>query len=254
VEQYSILSAEMFSPSGSPLHYALDESQVDEPFLSGERFSEHSKSENVTNERTSFLDDASRSISNAYVTPPVIPLNKAPLTAFLLLNTMIGSGILNQPQVFKSSGLIGGSVMFVIACAMTWLGVLLLTDAGVKTGIYEYSGLATHLFGRKGELLVDISIICLTFGALLGYILIVGSTVSDLLQSWGCNSELCGVYWTLVLCVGILVFPFCLMRHFGHFAWLSLFSIFTIVLVLGLVCIGGTIYLYMWLYILLFMY
>ena len=34
------------------------------------------------------------------------PTNSAYLTAFLLLNTMIGSGILNQPYVFRESGLL----------------------------------------------------------------------------------------------------------------------------------------------------
>ena len=38
----------------------------------------------------------------------VNPSNSANLTTFLLLNTMIGSGILNQPYVFRTSGIWGG--------------------------------------------------------------------------------------------------------------------------------------------------
>lgn len=41
--------------------------------------------------------------------------NPAPLTIFLLINTMIGSGILNQPHVFEASGILGGLIGFVIA-------------------------------------------------------------------------------------------------------------------------------------------
>ena len=41
--------------------------------------------------------------------------NPAPLTIFLLINTMIGSGILNQPHVFEASGIIGGIIGFIIA-------------------------------------------------------------------------------------------------------------------------------------------
>jgi hypothetical protein len=36
------------------------------------------------------------------------PSNSKALTTFLLLNTMIGSGILNQPYVFYESGFVGG--------------------------------------------------------------------------------------------------------------------------------------------------
>lgn len=38
----------------------------------------------------------------------VNPNNSAALSTFLLLNSMIGSGILNQPYVFASSGILGG--------------------------------------------------------------------------------------------------------------------------------------------------
>lgn len=38
----------------------------------------------------------------------VNPNNSAALSTFLLLNTMIGSGILNQPYVFEESGILGG--------------------------------------------------------------------------------------------------------------------------------------------------
>jgi len=41
--------------------------------------------------------------------------NPAPLTIFLLINTMVGSGILNQPHVFEASGIIGGLIGFIIA-------------------------------------------------------------------------------------------------------------------------------------------
>lgn len=38
----------------------------------------------------------------------VNPNNSAALSTFLLLNSMIGSGILNQPYVFAESGILGG--------------------------------------------------------------------------------------------------------------------------------------------------
>lgn len=167
--------------------------------------------------------------------------NSAKLTTFLLLNTMIGSGILNQPYVFKKSGIIGGLLGFFIASIATWTGLLCLTAAGIHEDVLEYSGLARKAFDKHGERLVDVSIIVLTFGSQLGYILIVGTTLSDLLSSWGCDSVVCGDFFTTIISVGIFVTPVCLFRHFGHLAYLSLFSIGAIVAVLLLVLIAGPI-------------
>jgi sodium-coupled neutral amino acid transporter 11 len=169
------------------------------------------------------------------------PQNSAILTTFLLLNTMIGSGILNQPFVFKESGLLGGILGFIIASIATWTGLLCLTAAGVKEDVLEYSGLARRAFDKNGERLVDIAIIVLTVGSQLGYILVVGTTLSSLLDSWGCGAVVCSDYFTTIISVAIFVTPVCLFRHFGHLAWLSLFSIGAIVAVLLLVLIAGPI-------------
>ena len=139
---------------------------------------------------------------------------------------MIGSGILNQPHVFKTAGFMGGVFGYVIASSFTWLGLNLLTASGVKTGHYEYGSLCKHVLGRTGEIVIDCSIIISCFGAILGYILVVGSTISQLLESWGCQNEACGFYLSTIMSVALFVAPVCMLRHFGHLAWLSLFSIF----------------------------
>jgi len=169
------------------------------------------------------------------------PTNSAYLTSFLLLNTMIGSGILNQPYVFRESGILGGLLGFLIAATGTIIGLLCLTAAGIKENVLEYSGLARRAFPEFGERLVDVSIIVLTVGSQLGYILVVGTTLSDLLGSWGCDSVVCNQYFATIVSVGCFVTPICLFRHFGHLAWLSLFSIGAIVAVLLLVLIAGPI-------------
>lgn len=171
----------------------------------------------------------------------IIPHNSPALTIFLLINTMIGSGILNQPAVFSNSGIFGGIFGYILASVMVWFGLNILTAAGLKTEKYEYGELSKFVLGRKGEILIDVSIVIFCFGALLGYILVVGSTFSGLLNSWGCASTGCGFYSVTIICVALFVCPICLFRHFGHLAWISVFSVFAIVLVLGLVIIGGPI-------------
>jgi len=165
--------------------------------------------------------------------------NSAALTTFLLLNTMIGSGILNQPYVFRESGILGATLAFVIASLATWIGLLVLTETGIYVNVLEYSGLAKRAYAKTGERLIDLSIIITSFGSILGYILVVGSTTSSLLTSWGCASDVCNMVNSTVVVVSCLVMPICLYRHFGHLAFLSIFSILAIVAVLFLVVIGG---------------
>lgn len=166
--------------------------------------------------------------------------NSAALTTFLLLNTMVGSGILNQPYVFYKSGVVGASLAFVVASLATWVGLLVLTEVGIHANVLEYSGLAKKAFAKNGERLIDVAIVITGFGSILGYVLVVGTTLSGLLVSWGCSPEgVCSVNWTTCLVVGLLVTPICLFRHFGHLAILSLFSVLAIVAVLLLVVIGG---------------
>ena len=169
------------------------------------------------------------------------PTNSAYLTTFLLVNTMIGSGILNQPFVFKASGIIGGLIGFIIATAAVWTGLLCLTEAGIHVNTLEYSSLAKRAFPKTGEMVVDISIIVFTFGAQLGYILVMGTLLTGLLISWGCDFILCDIYFTTIVAVSVFVLPVCMFRHFGHLAILSVFSIATIVSVILLVLIAGPI-------------
>eukprot|EP01037_Dinobryon_pediforme_P045507 gene45507-58067_t len=129
---------------------------------------------------------------------------------------MIGSGILNQPYVFSQSGIVGGFLGFFCASIGTWLGLLCLTAAGVEANVLEYSGLAKFAFQENGERLVDVAIIVLTFGAQLGYILVVGTTLSSLLSSWGCESVICDYFFTTIVSVALFVMPVCMFRHFGH--------------------------------------
>ena len=185
------------------------------------------------------VEDFQEKVRSDSVYSHISPSNSAALTTFLLLNTMIGSGILNQPFVFKESGVVGGVIGYVIASILTWLSIVILNEAGVKLNILEYSGLARSTFGTKGEKLFDYTIVVTGCGAHFGYVIIVGETLSSLLDSWGCASFMCSEVSVILISVVLFMSPLCLFRHFGHFAWLSVFSVVAILAVLFLVIIAG---------------
>jgi amino acid permease len=191
------------------------------------------------------IDEANAKVEN--ILPNIISAAHAPnqnskgFIVFLLLNTMIGSGILNQPEVFFMSGLCGALMSFAVCTAFIWLGLVCLIECGNFVQRLDYSELASFAFGRTGELIVDILIVLNNFGALLSYLTIVGGTTSELLVSWQCHSDGCNVYTTTSLSVILLVFPVCTLRYYGHLTYISIFSIASIASVLLLVLIGGPI-------------
>ena len=169
--------------------------------------------------------------------------NSELLTCFLLLNSMIGSGILNQPQVFQLSGIVAAILMLSVAACFMWLGLNVLIECGVAHGKLDYSELAREAYGDVGERIVDIAIVVGNFGALLSYLDVIGGTSSQLLYSWGCdsNNNGCSAYLTTSILVFIFILPVCLLRHFGHLAIYSIISMFAIGSVLVLVVIAGPI-------------
>ncbi|CAM9873496.1 unnamed protein product, partial [Pylaiella littoralis] len=55
--------------------------------------------------------------------------NSKLLTTLLVLNYMIGSGILNSPQVFQASGIGLATILFVVSAFAVWLGIVVLINA-----------------------------------------------------------------------------------------------------------------------------
>ena len=168
--------------------------------------------------------------------------NSSVLTVFLLVNSMIGSGILNQPYVFMESGLLGGIFGFILGIIGTWSGLVLLTEAGILCNVFDYAKLSSIALNKLGEILVDYSIIFLAVGCQLGYLIVIGETSTQFIRTWGCTNDLiCNQFNITLIEVIFFVTPLCLFRKFGHLAFISIISIVAIALCLFLVVIGGPI-------------
>lgn len=186
---------------------------------------EKSVSKDVTNLNS---NPVAESISNPYY-----------ISIFLFLNAMIGSGIFNQPYVFLQSGVLGALLIYIPACYFTWLGVVTLTEACLVADIPEFEGVARFALGRWGEWWVNSSLLLYLFGGELSYFLLLGQILTELFVSWGCKSEICSQYMTTFVAAVLVILPIASMRHFGNMGYLSVYSMLTMVLCIGLVLIGG---------------
>lgn len=87
-------------------------------------------------------------------------LNNTPFaTIILLLNNMIGSGILVQAFIFKKTGIVAAFFEYLIVGLMTYTGVHLMIRAAEHVQIFEYSELANEAMGWGGAKLVDIRLV-----------------------------------------------------------------------------------------------
>lgn len=154
---------------------------------------------------------------------------------------MIGAGILNQPFCFYKSGILGAFSGFVLGIFGTWTGLLLMTEAGMSNNVLEFSDLAKLAMGTFGDKLVDFSVIFLAIGCMLGYIIVIGQTSSQVLGDWGCSDSVCSQFNVTIVIVTVIILPVCLLRTFGHLVPLAVFSVLAIVVCLFLVLIGGPI-------------
>ena len=160
-------------------------------------------------------------------------------TVFLLLNYMIGSGILVQGYVFREAGIAVCVILYIIIALLNYTGVDLIVRVAEEVKVFDYSELATTVLGKRGSQLVDWSIVVGGAGSLLSYFLIIGSVLEEVIGE--CSGWYCNVGFITVLCIGIFTVPLCLLRNFGHLAVASYFSISVISATIMLVIIGGPI-------------
>eukprot|EP01038_Epipyxis_sp_PR26KG_P009929 gene9929-13357_t len=156
-------------------------------------------------------------------------LNGPTTTIFLLLNTMIGSGILVQAYVFKETGIILSIITYLVISGMTLAGVLILIYSATEVHLYDYATLAFHALGEIGSNIFDISIVLNNAGCLLSYIIIIGTLLKDVVQTYTSSTAfyLNEIFLT-VLAMICFVFPICFYRRYGHLSVVSYISIMAI--------------------------
>ena len=131
--------------------------------------------------------------------------------------------------------------MLIVTSIFTWLGIVALIEVGVEYDVYDYSALGRFCFGKIGELVVDLSIVLYSIGALMSYIVVVGTLGTELISRWGWTDLGYELYIITALLIGLFALPNCCRKHFGYLGIISVISISAVVCVLFLVIIAGPI-------------
>ena len=161
-------------------------------------------------------------------------------TIILLLNSMIGSGILAQPYVFRSSGIFATLLAYIIVGYMMLSGMNLIIKSAELFEVYDYYELCCKSMGKFGGKALDISITINGLGALISYFIIIGSLGQEMIQNWFSTSEWYSKSYILIIFFAIFIItPLCLIRQYGHLVWISILSMIAIYGTVLLVIFGG---------------
>jgi hypothetical protein len=165
------------------------------------------------------------------------PSNGPNESVFLLLNTMVGAGVLFQAYVFMKSGILWTTIEYIFVGFFSWLSIKLLIEMSEIHDIYDYTLLCDKVFGKRGRQAADAGIVFAQGGSLITYVIIIGTLLAEVIKN--CDPWYCNDSFLAVLSITVVAVPLCLIRDLGNLVVASVVSVLVISSVFFLVIIGG---------------
>ena len=167
--------------------------------------------------------------------------NSPMYTIFLLLTTMISTGLIVQSYVFKETGILMTLFEYVVVNYLLYIGMELLVMSSTRVEVFDYADLAFVAFGNIGSLSVDLAIVLANSGVILTNLLFIGQLIENLGSIYVSVEYSWLVQSRIVICIisVVVLYPLCLMRRFGDLAGVAAFNVVAIVSVILLVILIG---------------
>lgn len=103
--------------------------------------------------------------------------------------TAMGAGVLSLPIAFYYCGYVGGTLLLLLMALMSDYSLLLLVRAGRAANQHTIEGIGRAYYGRKGALLVKVSLLALLFGAMIILLIVVGDVMTPPFQYFALDGE-----------------------------------------------------------------
>ncbi len=117
--------------------------------------------------------------------------------AISLLGTIIGAGIFGLPAVFSRTGILGGTIIFIIVLLVVIiLNHLYIDVIYAVRGTHRLPGYIENVLGRKAYWVAIMSMLGKTSGTLLAYVILGGTFLYMLAQGVGINYPIW--VWTII--------------------------------------------------------
>jgi amino acid permease len=147
-----------------------------------------------------------------------------------LINAIIGAAVVGMPYAMKQTGLGSGLIMIIVCAFLTEKSLRLLIETAKHVGVSSYELLLESCFGRIGFLFISLNMLIMSYGALVGYLLVIKDTLPILMGIHPSNDTMRIVIMTLASLA--ICLPLSSQRDVAHLAKTSKLSVlFDIILV-----------------------
>jgi len=122
------------------------------------------------------------------------------LATSVFIGTIIGAGIFALPYVFAQSGFGIGLFWLFLICFILILTTCAYAEVVLRTSKdMEMPGYVNHYLGRKGKVIISLSLILGIYAALIGYSIGIGNFLEDVIGPIDQN----GLFWKLITLFGL---------------------------------------------------
>ncbi|CAM9699247.1 unnamed protein product [Chrysoparadoxa australica] len=152
-----------------------------------------------------------------------------------LISTILGGGVLSIPYALRLTGLVPGLVMLLVTAAASDYSVYTLVSCSRRSGAQTFEGVAEAAFGRSAKMMTMLLVICVTYLPMVAYTILLRDLTSPILEMYAMDETQMTMHGRNVLMslLVLVVSPTCLITNLDPLKTLSMFSIFSI-LVLAL--------------------
>ncbi|RVW82701.1 Amino acid transporter AVT1I [Vitis vinifera] len=156
-------------------------------------------------------------------------------TCFNGLNALLGIGILSVPYALASGGWLSLMLLFVIALATFYTGLLLQRCMDVDLNIRTYPDIGEQAFGKKGRLMVSIFMYLELYLVATGFLILEGDNLHNLFPMVGFEifGQVIDGRQSFILISGLVILPSVCFYNLNMLSYISASGVFASITILG---------------------
>ncbi|MCL7031989.1 hypothetical protein MKW94_005292 [Papaver nudicaule] len=130
-------------------------------------------------------------------------------TCFNGINALSGVGILSVPYALASGGWLSLILLFVVASATFYTGLLMRRCLDVNSQIRTYPDIGEYAFGKNGRMIVSIFMYLELYLVATGFLILEGDNLSNLFPNMGFELAGISIYGRqgFVIIVALIILP-----------------------------------------------
>ena len=149
-------------------------------------------------------------------------------STFVVMNAIMGSGLLALPYAAKSSGIVLFLILMTIMAGCADFAIHLLLKCCDKYGVTSYEEVGQKAFGRRGNMAAAATIMLQNLGGMTGDLVIVGDLLPKVMTNcFGVDKHSLVANREFLMCLvtAVLVLPVACLRRIGFIGYSSTVAI-----------------------------